>query len=168
MSEETVGEKFEQAMINAVLGDCFTDLKEFYELYEAKGVDCVIQEGERLIKKGYKNDRFVLSCLAEAYYAKGDKLKVAELLEAAREGEYLCKITKPSEKFAPLNEAFIHYKLYLIYKELGIESKSEPAYQQAVGILKDFHKEKFNEKILSSFERISINGLHYLSKDNED
>ncbi|MBN1255984.1 MAG: hypothetical protein JXA50_11970 [Deltaproteobacteria bacterium] len=172
MREEAVGEKIEQAMINAaknaVLGECYKELRKLYELHEAKDVDGVIKEGERLIKKGHKNDRFVLCDLAEAYYAKGDKLKVAELLEAAKEGEYLCEITKVSEKFLPHDEAFIHYKLYLVYKELGMQSKSEHEYQKAVELLKDIHKEKFSEKLLANIERASINGLNYFNKDNGD
>lgn len=172
MSEETVEEKFEQAMINAakneLLGECYKELQKLYDLHEAKDVDGVIKEGERLIKKGHRNDRFVLLDLAEAYYAKGDKLKVVELLEAAKDGEYLCEITKVSERFLPNDEAFIHFKLYLIYKELGMQSKSEHEYQQAVGILKDFHKEKFSEKIVSGFEHASIDGLNYFNRDNGD
>jgi tetratricopeptide (TPR) repeat protein len=170
--EEAIGEKIEQAMINAVknelLGECYKELQKLYELHETKDVDGVIEEGERLIKKGHKNDRFVLLGLAEAYYAKGDKLKVAELLEAAKDGKYLCEITKVSERFLPNDEAFIHYKLYLVYNELGMQSKSEHEYQQAVGLFKDIHKEKFSKKVLANIERASINGLNYFNKDNGD
>ena len=171
ISEEAIGEKIDQAMINAVkqelLGGCFKDIQKLYELHEAKDVDGSIKEGERLIKKGYKNDRFVLSCLAEAYYAKGDKLKVVELLEGAKGGEYLCEITKPSGDGPFYDEASIHYKLYYIYKELGMQSKSEYEYQQTVKLLKVICKEKFNEKVLENFGRSSIKyGLNHFKKEN--
>ena len=177
MSEETLEgtleKNIEQAMINVakdeVLGKCFVDFNRIYELYEAKDVNGVIKEGGRLIKKKYKNDRTLLSSVAEAYYSKGDKLKAVELLEAAKNGEYLCEILKPSGDGPYHDEALIRYKLYYIYKELGVQSKSEYEYQQTVELLKVLCKEKYSEKVLENFGRSSIKyGLHHFSKDEGD
>ena len=165
-SVQNIEDKIENGMHNAILaemyGERYDDFKKFFDDYfEAKNAAFILKSGEFLLENGYKNNRFILRSLAIANYFKGNKYKAAELLKSAIKGNYASKLAKPSNEGIYLEEAQLHYMLFLIYNELGIENNSKKEYKKAIELFKKVFGEKYDEEVLEINKKLSIDTLNH-------
>ena len=102
------------------LGKCGKDLEGLHDNEEKKDYQAIIEQGNRLITKGYKNDKYVLRSTARAYYKKGNKAKAIELYTQSFKGTHTCEITRPSdEAYIYFDDAIAHCLLSMIHREIG-------------------------------------------------
>ncbi len=167
INEESFNSKIEKGMTKAVMnkmfGECYGDFIEYYDLYEAKNIDNVIIKGNDLINE-YGRDRFILSTMSEAFYAKDNKQKAVELLESSIKGESVCELTNVNGKFLLHDKAQLHYKLHIIYSELGELRKAGHEYNIAVNLSKKAYGDNFNNIRLNQFKSMSISALNHFKK----
>ena len=123
-----------------VLGKCGKELEKLFDSDEKKDYQAIIEEGDRLIKNGYKNDKVVLRITARAYYKKGDKAKAIELYTLSLRGKHSCEITRPSDEAGIyFDDAMAHCALSMIHREIGNDEIAGKEEEVATTLLKLYY-----------------------------
>jgi hypothetical protein len=141
---------------------------EFIGAYENKNSEKLIKCGEYLIKNGYENDKGILSHMAVEYYARGEKIKAAELLEASINGNYVSELAKPSGTGIHFEEGQLHYMLYTIYSETQSQARAKREHEMALDSFRKFLGDDYNDTKLDILIKASKSRLKHFMKVNSD
>lgn len=106
--------------------------------------------------------------MAVEYYAKGDKIKAAELLEDSIIGNYVSEFAKPSDTGIHFEEGQLHYMLYTIYSEAQIHDRAKREHELALDSFRNFLGDDYNDIKLDRLISASKNRLNHFVKVNSD
>ncbi|MEW5737026.1 MAG: hypothetical protein AB1921_19430 [Thermodesulfobacteriota bacterium] len=149
--EAVLKSAFMKKAMTDLYGECALDFYQLFSLSEKKDADALIVKAEAMRKNGYADDRAVLMYLGEAYYAKGDRQKAAEMFRGAIAGTHHCKFTRPEGRMAVMDLASLHYALFLLLEELGDGAGAEAERLEVEKALKEFHGAAYTEEKLATF-----------------